>query len=566
MKHIFLFILLALVGCTEKRHDGVNVGNGYSDPNSGTRVTYASPFRFLLSFPEALQLTKSRDEKRVVISNHEDASRLIVTVSQPLRDYTPFSSSKDIEAHLPALHTLLEKRYGVNFSPVTLSGLKGFVSESRLNERVRARYGVLTETLEIVEIEIDAIPSSSVSRIIHTFLYDAEAPVVMRFDTGYPLSGAAEDNWIYFHAFDEYSGISLRESHCGELTYLGLNVPVMKPPTLPVCGRVQHISDDLYGMEVTVNRFRPSGEYLLTTFHVTDRAGNVRTLRAEASERFYRGTVIPVAVFRVRGTGIADFLPPVIHEMRIGAGPHLAGTRFDLMVRATDDISGIAEVENRCWPFVLGAADFSVGVVPDLSVCGAVRPMGGDWYAIKVTSNPFRPSGTYSLAGFGLSDRAGNRIVLSGELGEARFARTNLMIPRVEVRNPLRSDVEPPEILEFKADGPFSRGKTGVFRFRAIDDVSGLDPTISACGAFELVEARDGKRATLPICGEIRPLAGEWYSVEIPVSAYRPGGTYRLTTFEIRDLAENTRRYTWDIDGRRTEGPPGLDSITIQVR
>lgn len=566
MKRIFLFILLALASCTEKRHDGVNVGNGYSDPNSGTRVTYASPFRFLLSYPEALHLTKSRDEKRVVISNHDDASNLTVTVRQPLRDYTPFSSSKNVEEHLPALHRLLEKRYGGNFSPVTLSGLKGFVWESRRNERIRARYGVLTDTLEIVEIEIDAVASSNVTRIIHTFLYDAEPPVVLGFESGFPLLGASEENWIYFHAFDEYSGISLEQTHCGELTFLGMNLPVMKRPTVPVCGRVRHVSDDLYGMPVTVNRFRPSGEYRLTTFHLADRAGNVRTLRAEAGEKFYRGTVVPVPVFQVRGTGVTDVLPPVIHELRIGAGPHLAGTRFDLLIRATDDISGIADVESQCWPFLLGAAEFPLGGVPDLSVCGSVRPLGGDWYSVRVTSNPFRPSGSYWLAGFGLSDRAGNRVVLSGEMNQARFTRSDLLIPRVQIRNPLRTDVDPPEIIEFKAEASYTRGKTGVFRFRATDDVSGVDLTIPVCGAFESVEAREGRRAALPICGEIQALGEDWYSVEIPVSEYRPGGTYRLTTFEIRDVAENTRRYTWDVDGKRTEGPPGLDSITIQVR
>ncbi len=211
-----------------------------------------------------------------------------------------------------------------------------------------------------------------------------------------------------------------------------------------------------------------------------------------------------------------DTTPPVIHQVEFRE-PLEAGKEGRFFFRATDSGSGIPDFKGNCSSLVPKNGG------PDVSLCGAIKNEGGDWYSMAVKPGQFAMNDRYELKSFALSDRAGNYAEWKGSVHTA-------------VINNGKQDKTPPELHEMKLDGKLAPGKKAKFMFRASDDVSGITTFKGGCSSLV---PKDGG-PSISICGKITKEPGDWYSIEVDVGEFAVGGEYTLSEFSISDEAGNS--------------------------
>jgi len=584
---IVVLCALPLAGCSD--YQGVGVGNGFQGEESRLAI-YKSPAKFQVYYDKELYLDETDEAAgKVVIDNRKQApdkkmrSRIEFDVAFYKRDYPGYSSSKRLEDHLRGMLKDLRSKFpDEDWEPVKFPGASGFFVESREGEHLRSTYYILTTNFDRVTVEIDARAVGNglawVAPIINTFTYDGQPPVVYELAIDGPLE-AGKPGRLKFRASDDLSGIAEFKSGCSAFRYTTMDTNYSL--ALHVCGSVTPLGDGWYAIPIDVNASRPTGEYYLEEFNITDKADNYASLRSRKTDgklesHYYvqqdgktAVSAIPVLRITVVNPGRADISAPKIHAIEVS--PLVAGQPGELRFQATDDVSGIADFKGGCSNFL---PEGSTTYASPIYVCGVIRPIPGrtDWYSIGIDVNKYRPKGKYVLASFNIKDKAGNNVSIENrnpdvvgkkydEYRDGATAPTDIPVLFAQVENPGVSDTEAPKLLAFEPlTQPVNPGGKGKFRFKITDNLSGIADYKSGCSNFRFAgETSAGERPTIYVCGNVVPEGADWYSIEFAVNPYRPAGEYYLEGFSLEDKAGNLVSVTAQTKDNQLDHPTYFD-------
>lgn len=173
---------------------------------------------------------------------------------------------------------------------------------------------------------------------------------------------------------------------------------------------------DWYSVAVDIPSLAPSGQYLLRSLGVKDKAGNYGFFNALklTDKNYYTGsnsTKIPLFKVMVRNRGQEDRLPPSIEEVRVDSSVWKVGETQRIHIRSRDNISGIN----------LDAATYKVVFAPSFKRGESNRFLhkrwiwteskleaeGNDWYGVDIKVDPYLPADTYFLESALVMDNAG---------------------------------------------------------------------------------------------------------------------------------------------------------------
>jgi hypothetical protein len=559
-----------VVGCS--RNDGIGVGNGFKSTSSSEYLVYKSPAKFQVRYHSdlVLEVDPAHPDKEVTIDNRRQAeeatkrSQVRFSVSYYKKDYLAYSPSSLLRDHVNAMRVTLPLG---DWHHVDFPGAQGWFVERKEATSLKATYYLLTSNFDRVVVHIDAQEMGRgmelVAPIIHTFTFDAKPPMIHSLVVENQPLIAGQPAVLKVHATDDFSGVGDFKSGCDSFH---LEAASPSESNLTVCGRVSSLGDDRYGIPIQVNKFRPTGDYVLESFVLSDKADNYIYLRVVRDARgnrepYYRResyndaglrvslpTTIPVLIVSVKNNGVSDRTPPKVHEFLLGALE--AGQKGVLQFRATDDNSGITNFKGDCSELKPSKRLGQGGA--GINICGFVTPVPGkpNWYQIELNVNRFRPTDEYVLVEFTLSDKAGNYVSLSGlQIGglrprylENRTLETSVNVLRTTVTNRGVEDVTPPTILEFAPlDQPIFSNRKSMLRFRAVDQPAGINKFKGNCDEFVYQGSAAGPETQrVNLCGPVADLGGGWYGIEFEIKEFRPPGQYALTKFSISDEAGNT--------------------------
>ena len=100
-------------------------------------------------------------------------------------------------------------------------------------------------------------------------------------------------------------------------------------------------------------------------------------------------------------------------------------------------------------------------------------------------------------------------------------------------------DITPPVVQEIKSGPTFKAGQAAFIRFRITDDLSGVYLGFQRMWAnFLRFDRVDGQKG-FATQGNFRSLGGDWYETSFQIPPYLSPGEYILTTFNVKDKADN---------------------------
>lgn len=578
MKRVIAFLVIvisltAISGFAAGR-GGVGVGNGRSifKSDSGFAVTYATALTLNVRSKEAFE-----------ISNDQ-----LVKASEKVSKIGFVAAAGKVKNLAEAESLFRERNPGKEPHFVSFPGAKGLAWEERGPDRLLGIYYLLTSNLDFVEIALEAYTFGSglelIAPIVNTFAYDLTRPVYqeLQVSPGPWLAGSSQ--FLRIRITDDNSGVNpewLTSATFDRLDASGERTRIY----IPTWGELKAEGNDWYRLDFRVNRFVPSGDYLLTDMSVADRAYNVGGLWAERlSQGHYqtsaggeKGPAIPLVVVKVKNAGKVDVEQPRIHELRPAPGQWKAGTWNKLFIRATDDVSGIdvKKIECRGLEFVPDAGKTTVN--PPRG-CRNPRHEGGDWYSIEVLVGEFLREGEYFVDNITVRDRANHGVSLSSPYPYSGRYRTFRRwqesdwgpVAKLRVRNGGRADVAAPVLQELRVDShAWKAGTTQRLYFRATDDLSGVAVGSRTYGYIVPVDPRSERRAIYPD-REIHDAGNGWFYSEVQVNAFIEGGEYYLSGFSFHDRAGNGTWLQCWVDNMapgpcKNQGGPPIERLHIRI-
>ncbi len=241
---------------------------------------------------------------------------------------------------------------------------------------------------------------------------------------------------------------------------------------------------------------------------------------------------------------VYDATPPVIEELMLKNSVWPAGTHQRVYFRAHDDYSGIALGQSPLAIMEKVGADGKRSA-PHFFSRGDAREEGKGWYSLGFDLNQYLPPGTYRMSLLSINDRAYNTRSLGASDNSSSPYYESMDGPKIPVlkfaiTNHGTADDHAPIFGDFRTDDSiWEAGKAYQIFFRLTDDISGVDVSKIRCLGLESSFRINGDRFYTSDCGKAKAEKDGWYSVELPLSHYLPGGEYFLENIEFSDKAGN---------------------------
>jgi hypothetical protein len=220
---------------------------------------------------------------------------------------------------------------------------------------------------------------------------------------------------------------------------------------------------------------------------------------------------------------LVDTKGPIVSDVKVDGDFKVGDNK--LLLRITDDISGVGDSINPCGYFQHSEKNSST-----VTVCGGLKPVGDDWYETNVSVSKFVSSGSYGLYGLDISDKAGN---------STRWSAPNSF--KINILNDNPEDLKGPFVSELKVDDKdcsLHVGGKGKLWFKAQDDISGISEFKGSCDYFQSSDAS----STIYVCGNIKNEENDWYSIEFEIGDFVTSGIYSMHSFSVSDKAENSNQ------------------------
>lgn len=252
---------------------------------------------------------------------------------------------------------------------------------------------------------------------------DTEGPKLTNARFEKPLLVAGEESKLIFEATDNDPSFSLEKfcekgRHRDWFTFSRTDIP-STPDIAPVeyaisaCSTPVKRPDGSWEVNVTSEKGLPSGEYIIE-FSVQDAVNN-------------QSNMVSTRLF-ITNTENIDLAGPKVLALKTDKKSYKRGEQGRILIRATDDISGIKEpsgdaIINICRTGFVSKNRSATdrNATTRILVCdNSLKKIDGDWYAMDFKLAENVPTGTYVLPEIQISDRVGNTTSLtsSGETAD----------------------------------------------------------------------------------------------------------------------------------------------------
>jgi hypothetical protein len=516
-----LLLLFMIVPTLTFAQGGVGAGSG------GGRGRYSAVQGFIVRHSDALVVTEVSTTKTRIDNSRTSPRRVSKIEFETIPNrYTSFE----------ALESELRKRHPRRtWERIELAGAKAVAWLRRDEGRLRGLYYIQTKSFTLIRAELDAYAEGQgialIEPIVRSFAYDHEGPTLHELKIDGPVL-AGNSVRLRFRVTDDLSGIDTAFPVSGQL----MNRDASAVP-IEIHGMPFTLEDEpgWYAIDFPVNIFQVPGEYVLSSFGLTDQAGNSRYYALWRKEEPLKSFSVEIA----NDPSHSDAGIPRVHELRMSDTVR-AGEQNRVLVRVTDDLSGIDEGGEATWTGFGGVwIDDNRWVRTPIEgrITISTDPGGtdpGEWFELDFELSPFLPAGRFQLDEIWIKDRAGNQTRHRFRYGQHR-AR---VIPTAQ------ADDVPPKVVELRIPGPLRPGSWGQLYLRVDEKGAGLDPS----EFFAVLRARDfyGQSATIAIRDGLAldPGLGDgWYSISFLVNEHVPAGSYYLDWLKVRDLAGHRAGY-----------------------
>ena len=203
--------------------------------------------------------------------------------------------------------------------------------------------------------------------------------------------------------------------------------------SVSACSTPTRRKDGSWQVEVRSEIGLPSGDYV-TDVSVVDQVGNRSPMQT--------------ATLKISSTGPVDLEGPKVLEVKTARKTYRRGESGTILIRATDNLSGIAlttnnPVKNLCAVGLINGTAFSEdnNASRRVPLCnGTFHHIEGDWYGIDFTLTKQLPTGQYTLPSFYVEDNVGNKTFIdidttaaTPEIYRNKFSKSSLGIPLLKL-------------------------------------------------------------------------------------------------------------------------------------